>query len=63
MTLQTERLATRQAAEIGTNSPAALTARAPRGGSYVTAPGNRPGAPHTEGTDLRLAARRAFRQR
>lgn len=56
MTLQTERPAIRQAAEIGTNSPAALIARAPRGGSYVTAPGNRPGAPRTEGTYVSLPA-------
>lgn len=43
MTLQTERPATREAT-------ATLTYNAPRGGGYVTVPGNRHDAPRTEGT-------------
>ncbi|WP_104140938.1 hypothetical protein [Arthrobacter sp. ZGTC131] len=54
MTLQTEHTATREGAATLTNSTATLTTRAPRGGSYVTVPGNRDDAPGTEGAYVSL---------
>lgn len=47
MTLQTERPASREATAPLTHNP-------PRGGSYVTVPGNRHDAPQTEGTYVSL---------
>jgi hypothetical protein len=58
MTLQTERPAIREATATLTNSTVTLTTpldtRAPRGGNYVTVPGNRDAAPRTEGTYVSL---------
>lgn len=54
MPLQIEYPATREAAATRTNSTATPTTSAPRGGSYVTAPGNRQDAPRTEGTYVSL---------
>jgi hypothetical protein len=54
MTLQTEHPATREAAATNTNSNATLSTRAPRGGSYVTAPGARQDSPRTEGSYVSL---------
>lgn len=54
MTLQIERPVTHEAAATRTNSTATLTTRAPRGGSYVTAPETRQDAPRTEGTYVSL---------
>jgi hypothetical protein len=47
MTLQTERPAIREATT-------SFTTKAPRGGSYVTVPGNRHDTPRTEGTYVSL---------
>lgn len=49
MTLQTERPTIDEAT-------ATLTVKAPRGGSYVTLPGNRHASPRTEGTYVSLPA-------
>lgn len=59
MTLQTERPAIREATATPTNSTATLATKAPRGGSYVTAPGNRHDAPRTEGTYVSLPGGRS----